>query len=78
MTRSALGWIIAGFLALGLGATSIVLGLNLVPSLTDAQETGLLAPWILTWFLIALAVISSMTIAGFLVVHSLTNERRSN
>ena len=78
MTRSALGWIIAGFLTLGLGATSIVLGLNLVPSLTTAQETGLLAPWILTWFLIALAVISSMTIAGFLVVHSLTNERRSN
>ena len=78
MTRSALGWIIAAIIALGLGTTSVVLGLNLVPSLTTAQETGLLAPWILTWFLIALAVISAMIIAGFLVVYSFTSERRSN
>jgi hypothetical protein len=64
-------WIVAGIGVIALGIVNVILGLNLVPTITVAQERGTAAGWWLIWCVIALTVISAVALGGFLVAAGL-------
>jgi hypothetical protein len=64
-------WLVAGIVVLALGMLSIVLGMNLVPTMAVANERGTIAGWWLIWTVITLVVISAVSLGGFLVAAGL-------
>ena len=64
-------WIVAGIVVLALGLINVVLGLNLVPSIAEAQQKGTAAGWWLIWFVIALTVACAVALGGFLLAAGL-------
>lgn len=64
MNRSV--WLVVGAAVLGIALLIVVLGMGLVPSMAEAEERGTIAGWWLIWSVIAVAVASSVALAGFL------------
>ena len=64
-------WLVAGFVVIALGLLNVVLGMNLVPTMAVATEKGTIAGWWLIWIVIALVVISAVSLGGFLVAAGL-------
>ena len=64
-------WIVAGLVVLALAVVNVLLGMNLVPSMAEAQEKGTIAGWWLLWTVIGLAVASAVALAGFLLAAGL-------
>ena len=53
--------------ALGLAVVGVMLGLGFLPSRAEAFESGRIVPWMIAWGLTLVAVLSAVTVAGFLV-----------
>ena len=64
-------WIVAGIVVLGIAAVNVLLGMNLVPTLAVAQERGVAPGYWLIWTVIALTVVASVSLAGFLIAAGL-------
>jgi len=64
-------WIVAGIVVLALGLVNILLGMNLVPTMTVAQEKGTIAGWWLLWIVIGVVVVSAVALGGFLIAAGL-------
>jgi len=64
-------WIVAGLVVLALGLVNILLGMNLVPTMTVAQEKGTIAGWWLLWIVIGVVVVSAVALGGFLIAAGL-------
>jgi hypothetical protein len=65
--------LIVGFIAIGM----VVIGRNLVMPLAAAEEKGVGAgPWFLVWGMIAVLVLSSVVLIGFLVSSLKSSARR--
>lgn len=64
-------WIVAGIVVIALGIVNVILGMNLVPTISVAQERGTAAGWWLIWCVIALTVISAVTLGAFLLAAGL-------
>jgi hypothetical protein len=59
-------WILVAVVVLGLGATGVLFGMNLLPTGEAAEAKGTWAPWLGTWILIWVVLAMSVTLAGFL------------
>ena len=64
-------WIVAGIVVLLLGVLNILLGLNLVPTRAVAEQRGTGPGWWLIWSVIALTVVCSVALGGFLLAAGL-------
>ena len=64
-------WIVAAVVVLALGLLNAVLGTYLVPTIAVATEKGTAAGYYLIWCVIALVLISSISLAGFLLAAGL-------
>lgn len=64
-------WLVAGLAVIALGLLNIVLGTRLVPTMAVATEKGTIAGWWLIWIVIALVVISAISLGGFLLAAGL-------
>jgi hypothetical protein len=64
-------WLVAGLVVIALGLLNVVLGMNLVPTMSVATERGTIAGWWLIWVVISLVVISAVSLGGFLVAAGL-------
>jgi hypothetical protein len=62
-------WVLCAVVVLALGAGSIVLGTSFLPSFTKASQGGTLVPLLVAWALIAVAVVTALTLAKFLLTH---------
>jgi hypothetical protein len=62
-------WVLA-FAALAVAVISVMLALGTLPSRMDAQASGRLVPWMISWGLAWVAVVSSVAVAGMLLVAS--------
>ena len=71
MKRDSVQWMVVAAAVLGLAAFSVTLGLNLLPPRTVAEAKGTLGPWVLTWGMVWLSVLSAVTLAGFLIATGL-------
>ena len=58
---------IFAFAALAVAVISVMLALGTLPSRMEAQETGRLVPWAISWGLAWVAVLSGVAVAGFLL-----------
>ena len=54
------------FAALAVAVISVLLALGTLPSRMDAQDSGRLVPWMISWGLAWVAVASSAAVAGIL------------
>jgi hypothetical protein len=70
-------WIVAAIVVLALGVVNVVLGTYLVPTAAVAQEKGTIAGFYLVWFVIVLALISAVSLAGFLLAAGLGKVRET-
>jgi uncharacterized membrane protein YidH (DUF202 family) len=59
------GYVVA-VLVLGVGA--VLFGMALLPDPTVAGERGVTIPWLLTWAMIGVALVTAAVIAGYLVM----------
>jgi multisubunit Na+/H+ antiporter MnhB subunit len=55
------------FAALAVAVISVMLALGTLPSRMEAQDSGRLVPWMISWSLAWVAVVSSMAVAGILL-----------
>ena len=55
---------IAALILAGLG---VLLALGTLPSRVEAQDSGRLVPWMISWGLAWVAVLSAVAVAGFLL-----------
>jgi hypothetical protein len=69
MNRSV--WIVTGIVVIAIGILNVILGMNLVPTLTVAQERGTAPGWWLIWSVIALTVVCTLALGGFLLAAGL-------
>jgi hypothetical protein len=60
-------WLVAGLVVIALGILNVVMGMNLVPTMTVATERGTIAGWWLIWVVIGLVVICAISLGGFLL-----------
>ena len=58
---------VLALLAVATAVIAVLLGLGSLPSRDEAQETGRLVPWILSWGLAWVAVGAAVAVAGFLL-----------
>jgi hypothetical protein len=65
--RSPTVWKVAAVLVVGIVALNFVLGLNLLPSTTEAGEKGTFAPLMITWTMVLVCVGSGLALAAFLL-----------
>lgn len=78
MSENGIAWILGAIVVLGLGASSVILGVNLMPTGAVLEsKLGTLAPWILTWGMIWITVLTAVALAGFLVATGVRKFRRS-
>jgi hypothetical protein len=64
-------WIVAGLAVLAIALVNIVLGMNLVPTISVAQERGTGPGWWLIWTVITLTVVCAVALGGFLIAAGL-------
>lgn len=64
-------WLVAGLVVIALGIGNVILGTRMVPTMAVATERGTVAGWWLIWVVIALVVISAVSLGGFLVAAGL-------
>jgi len=64
-------WLVAGLVVIALGIVNVILGTRMVPTMAVATERGTVAGWWLIWVVIALVVISAVSLGGFLVAAGL-------
>jgi hypothetical protein len=64
-------WIVAGIVVIAIGILNVILGMNLVPTLTVAQERGTAPGWWLIWSVIALTLVCTLALGGFLLAAGL-------
>lgn len=76
MSRDSVQWMVAAVAVLGLAGFSVALGMNLLPPRTVAEAKGTLGPWVLTWGMVWLSVLSAVTLAGFLIATGLGKVER--
>jgi len=69
MNRSV--WIVVGIVVIALGILNVILGINLVPTQSVAEERGTVAGWWLIWCVIALTVICAVALGAFLLAAGL-------
>ena len=55
------------FAALAVAVISVMLALGTLPSRMEAQDSGRLVPWMISWGLAWVAVASSAAVAGILL-----------
>jgi hypothetical protein len=60
-------WTLVAVGVLGLSGLLVVLGMTLMPSAAEAQAKGTYMPWLLTWVILAVATLTSLVLAGFLI-----------
>lgn len=78
MNREAASWIGSAIGVLGLAAVSVILGMNLLPSGEAMQKKlGTMAPVVITWGMIWLAVLAAVALAAFLIATAVAKARRS-
>ena len=53
--------------ALILAGIGVLLALGTLPSRNEAQDSGRLVPWMISWGLAWVAVLSAVAVAGFLL-----------
>ena len=53
--------------ALALGVVGVMLAFGTLPSRVEAQNTGRLVPWMISWGLAWVAALSGVAVAGFLL-----------
>jgi len=64
-------WIVVGIVVLAMAVINVMLGMNLVPAMSEAERRGTIAGWWLIWTVIGLAVVSSVALGGFLIAAGL-------
>ena len=60
-------WVLCAIVVLALGVLSVALGNGFLPSFSQASEAGTIIPLLVAWALIAIAVVSALTLAKFLL-----------
>ena len=55
------------FAALAVAVISVMLALGTLPSRIEAQDSGRLVPWMISWGLAWVVVMSSVAVAGILL-----------
>ena len=61
---------VLAFAALAVAVISVMLALGTLPSRIEAQDSGRLVPWMISWGLAWVAVVSSVAVAGILLAAS--------
>ena len=64
-------WIVAGIVVIAIGIVNVILGMNLVPTISVATERGTSPGWWLIWVVIALTVVCALALGGFLLAAGL-------
>jgi hypothetical protein len=64
-------WLVAGLVVIAIGILNVIMGTRMVPTMAIATEKGTVAGWWLIWSVIALVVISALSLGGFLVAAGL-------
>jgi hypothetical protein len=59
-------WKLAALFVLVIAAINFTLGVNLLPSFTEASEKGTFAALLITWGMVMVCVISGVVLAAFL------------
>lgn len=67
MLRNPTFWKLAGVFTLVVAAINFTLGVNLLPSFTEASEKGTFAALLITWSMVMVCVVSGVVLAGFLL-----------
>jgi hypothetical protein len=60
-------WIVLGVVVIAIGLLNIVLGMNLVPTMSIAREKGVIAGWWLIWLMIVVTAASAGALGAFLI-----------
>lgn len=63
----------AAVAVIALAILNLVLGVNLLPPIAEAQEKGTFAPLLITWALVLISAGCAVALAGFIV--SVARER---
>jgi hypothetical protein len=79
MNRDAASWFLGAVVVLGLAALALILGVNLLPA-SEVMRSKLnsVAPLVITWGMIWLAVLMAVVLAGFLIATGLSKARHSH
>jgi hypothetical protein len=64
-------WIVAGIVVIALGILNVILGINLVPTISVATERGTAPGWWLIWSVIVLTVVCALALGAFLLAAGL-------
>ena len=65
--RNPTMWKLAGVLVLAIVALNLTLGINLLPSFSDAGQKGTFAALLITWAIVGVCVVSGLALALFLL-----------
>ena len=65
--RNPAMWKVAALVVVAIVAVNVILGVNLLPSFTEAAEKGTFAALLITWALIVVCAGSGLLLAGFLL-----------
>ena len=65
--RNPTMWKVAGIVVLAIIAVNVILGVNLLPSVSDAGQKGTFAALLITWSIVAVGVFSGLALALFLL-----------
>jgi hypothetical protein len=65
-------WKLVGVVVLALVAFNVLLGINLLPSMSESQEKGTFAPWVITWLLVVVCAGCGLALAKFILTSKRT------
>jgi hypothetical protein len=65
--RNPAMWKVAALVVVAIVAINVILGVNLLPSFSEAAEKGTFAALLITWSLIVVCAGSGLLLAGFLL-----------
>jgi hypothetical protein len=77
MARFAVPSLVVSVLVLLLAVLAVALGLNLLPSQSEAVEKGTFAPWVIVWMMIVVTDICAVALAGFLFKYGMRGLAKS-
>ena len=60
-------WVLAAVAALVLGAASVMVGWNILPSLSKAREGGTFIPLLVAWAVVLVSASASVMLARFIL-----------
>jgi len=67
MHQSKIEWVSYAVVVLALGVGGVLFGYNLLPEMSVAEERGVVIPWMLTWAMVWMTLVTAIVIAWYVI-----------